>query len=463
MLSVKCIFKVAAVTLWSATLVACGGGGGFSNTSPSSSSGGWAWMGGANTPGASGVYGTQGVGSTSNVPGAREGSVYWTDSSGNFWLYGGADFSDLWSYAPATGQWTWVSGTSTLDHVAVYGTLGAGLTTNTPGFREGAVSWIDSTGNLWLFGGFTLGSSGTQVVLNDLWRFTPATQQWAWMGGANTPNALGVYGTLGTSSSTNVPGARGIAMTWTDTAGNFWLFGGYGFGADGSYNSLNDLWTYSTSTQQWTWMGGATTAGAAGVYGTLGTAAAVNSPGAREAAYFATDRDGNFWMFGGFGFDSVGAHDGLNDLWMYSPTTRQWTWVSGPDTVDAPGVYGTRGVASTANLPPTRNSGAAWSDSAGNFWLFGGLGAPTGVTAAFGDLWKFSPSTRQWTWVSGPNTINSQGVYGTLGTSSSTNAPPARYSTAAAWADSSNHLWMFGGLGFDTTGAATLRNDLWRY
>jgi hypothetical protein len=35
-------------------------------------------------------------------------------------------------------------------------------------------SWIDSSGNLWLFGGFGTDSGGLAYVnLNDLWRFTP--------------------------------------------------------------------------------------------------------------------------------------------------------------------------------------------------------------------------------------------------------------------------------------------------
>ena len=55
----------------------------------------------AATPGASGEYGTLGVGSGSNYPGAREGAVSWTDSSGNLWLFGGTPnwnngFNDLW-------------------------------------------------------------------------------------------------------------------------------------------------------------------------------------------------------------------------------------------------------------------------------------------------------------------------------------------------------------------------------
>jgi hypothetical protein len=67
------------------------------------------------------------------------------------------------------------------------------------------------------------------------------------MGGSSTGNAKGVYGTLGTPSAGNIPGARGIdnaAVTWTDNGGNFWLFGGLGNDSTGTYHMLNDLWRY---------------------------------------------------------------------------------------------------------------------------------------------------------------------------------------------------------------------------
>ena len=36
-----------------------------------------------------GVYGTKGVPAAANVPGARDESISWTDSTGNLWLFGG--------------------------------------------------------------------------------------------------------------------------------------------------------------------------------------------------------------------------------------------------------------------------------------------------------------------------------------------------------------------------------------
>ena len=55
----------------------------------------------------------------------------------------------------------------------VYGSLGVPATTNVPGARSGAVSWIDGSGDLWFFGGDGYDSTGTQGYLNDLWHYQP--------------------------------------------------------------------------------------------------------------------------------------------------------------------------------------------------------------------------------------------------------------------------------------------------
>jgi hypothetical protein len=57
----------------------------------------------------------------------------------------------------------------------------------------------------------------------------------------------------------------------------------------------------------------------AGVYGTLGSPAAGNIPRGREYAVSRTGNDGNFWLFGGTGFDVNGNYAYLNDLWKYQP------------------------------------------------------------------------------------------------------------------------------------------------
>lgn len=142
--------------------------------------------------------------------------------------------------------------------------------------------------------------TGSAVDLNDLWKVTPSSKEWTWVGGSNIVSdtgpsgfcGAGVYGTQGTSASANTTGGRNDAVGWKDRSGNFWLFGGLGCDANETAGSLNDLWEFNPQTLAWTWQSGGnsvgpaqgSTGGAPGVYGTQGTAAATNVPGGRSGA-----------------------------------------------------------------------------------------------------------------------------------------------------------------------------------
>jgi len=315
----------------------------------------WAWMGGSSTLGVSGsvagIYGAPRSLTSGSYPGSRNFGVAWTDQNGNLWLFGGygedavdqhGDLNDLWKFVPTTRQWAWMSGSSTIPGAwegwpGVYGQLGTPSTANTPGGRDSSAGWVDTSGNLWLFGGngfeSTSGGSYTNGFLNDLWEFNPTTNEWAWMGGSDefasscaslfgpVCGGNGVYGKLGTPSAANMPGSRVSPAIWVDAAGNVWMMGGEGFDASSSYVSLlNDLWKFDPSMNEWTWMGGPSTVsgnGQPGVYGTLGTAAAGNTPGGRMAAVGWTAADGSLWLMAGDGPDANGAMGDLNDLWQY--------------------------------------------------------------------------------------------------------------------------------------------------
>ena len=159
----------------------------------------------------------------------------------------------------------------------------------------------------------------------------------------------GLYGTLGTPASANVPGSRRNAVTWTDTKGNLWLFGGYGDDSGASYRNLNDLWEFNPSTKKWVWVSGSSTVtgfwGQAGVYGTLGKPAAGNVPSGRFGAVGWADSQGNLWLFGGWGCESD-ATNGFpqnncryNDLWEFNPSSGEWAWMEGSDSDNQPGIY----------------------------------------------------------------------------------------------------------------------------
>lgn len=361
----------------------------------------WAWMSGGNAINQAGIYGTGGTADPSNVPGARHSAVSWRDASGNFWLFGGdgcdsagavGHLNDLWRYDPATLEWTWVSGSQTVDQAGIYGPLDAAAPYNVPGGRDSAVSWIDASGKLWLFGGAGQDSAGSYGYLNDLWSYDPATLEWTWVSGGYICGQQGIYGTLGTPAASNVPGSRYGAASWLDANGNLWLFGGFGFDyLNGAQGNLNDVWKFDPVTLEWTWIGGSFDRSQNGVYGVQGTAAASNIPGARYGAAFGVDSSGNFWLFGGFGMGASGYDSYLNDLWKYDMTALEWTWESGGSSINQPGIYGTRGTAAASNVPGTRNGAMSWIDADGNLWLFGGVGLDSADHAGFlNDLWRYA-------------------------------------------------------------------------
>ena len=257
----------------------------------------------------------------------------------------------------------------------------------------GFAKWTDANGNLWLFGGSAWNAStSSEAYLNDLWEYSPQSGEWTWVGGSDTFNPGGVYGTQGAAAGTNVPGARSGALSWTDAKGNFWLFGGIGYDSAGQYGELNDLWEYSPSTGEWTWVNGSNTKNATGVYGTQGVAAAANVPSPRDSAASWMDAGGNLWLFGGEGYlVSTGFYHRLNDLWKFSPASGEWTWVAGSSGFDATGVYGTQGAASAANVPGARAAMFFWQDTNGNAWLFGGYQYDDSTNTRFemNDLWKY--------------------------------------------------------------------------
>jgi hypothetical protein len=196
--------------------------------------------------------------------------------------------------------------------------------------------------------------------------------QWTWVSGSNQPNQLGTYGAQGVAAPGNSPGARFLPISWTDFAGNLWLFGGFG-----PLGFLNDLWKYNIATGLWTWVSGSNQPNQVGTYGTQGVAAAGNVPGASVPAGSWTDSGGNLWLFGGTfnGSGDWASRSGpRNDLWKFNIATGLWTWISGSNQPNQVGTYGTQGVAAAGNVPGARDGSVPWTDTSGNLWLYGGTG-----------------------------------------------------------------------------------------
>lgn len=127
---------------------------------------------------------------------------------------------------------------------------------------------------------------------------------WVWVSGSDSTSNLGVFGTKGVPSPGNMPPGLYEACSWTDLAGNFWLFGGDDING-GDYNTM---WKFDPIIKQWAWMHGPSMPAGAGVYGTQGVPSPNNIPGARSWGVSTwTDLQGNFWLFwGGEWMVSVG-------------------------------------------------------------------------------------------------------------------------------------------------------------
>jgi len=486
----------------------------------------WTWMSGSATGGQSGVYNTPGSFTAGSVPGARLGAVSWIDASGNLWIFGGSGndangtfgyLNDLWEYSTSLNAWAWMGGSSTVPapnkgQPGTYGSLGSAAQGNIPAGRAGAAGWTDSSGNLWLFGGaaddtnLAVNSNGNN--LNDLWMYDPNLGEWTWMGGDAPTNSQaafeGIYGPQGNFTSGEQPGSLNFPGSVTDANGNFWLFGGYGSDSTGAYGDLNDLWEYKPAANEWAWMSGSATEESSGSYGPLQTPGSGNLPCSREEAVMWADNLGNVWLFGGFGFPPNG-EGYLNDLWEFNATTGYWAWMAGNDTMgtvtppsgsnDAPGsgwvgVYGTLGTAAPGNNPGSRILSSTWTDSSGNLWLFGGQGFDSvGTNGDLNDLWEFSPSNYEWTWVAGSDLANQAGVYPTTegssasaisggretetsdakagvlaeATTSAGSYTPGARDQSSAWTDKNGNLWVMAGSGLDSKGNKGPLNDLWKY
>ncbi|MEX1998663.1 MAG: kelch repeat-containing protein [Gemmatimonadales bacterium] len=344
----------------------------------------WVWRGGGDAANVPGTYGTKGVTSEHNAPGARQGATLWVDAQGTVWLFGGRGLeaqgawgylNDLWRFDG--NHWTWVAGDSLRGSSGSYGQRGVAGASNAPWSRIVTLGWVDDANNLWLFGGF-VPTSGYNVPLsyiNDLWRFDGAA--WAWMAGDSQPNSSGL---------SDVPGARSpIGALRRGESG--WFFGGGGVdlgrGQNGRYA---DLWRIAGGT--FTHVSGQTTMDLTARTGVMGRADPANTPGGRSGGSAWIDSRGVFWLFGG----GVASGAALSDLWMFRD--GEWTWLGGSVTERIAPVHGTMGAGTAATTPGSRTTNAAWVGPDGKLRMFGGFthDPASGMSSYWNDMWRFDPA-----------------------------------------------------------------------
>jgi PKD repeat protein len=408
----------------------------------SAQSGMWTWVKG-NSPA---VFGTMGVSSPLNNPEQVYEGCEWTDQNGNFWLFGNSysEINTLWKYNPVTNEWTWMNGSQTPNDPGNYGVMGVPSPLNQPRGRGfGCLSWVDNNNNLWMYGGSTNPSTNN----HDLWKYDIATNEWTWMSGSQLLYVAPSFGTMGVPDPSNFPGGRYESnATWSDSSGMLWFFGSAFFDASGNYRTRNDMWTYNTNTNEWTWMNGPSAIDDPGSYGTQGVSSPSNVPPARACYTKFKSKDGAYYIFGGRSY-SGGT---LNDLWKYERSTNEWTWVSGSQYGTGSAVYSNICEMDSMAIPDNRQENrVCWTDKDGSFWLFGGTGS-----GDRNDLWKYCPPTNEWSFIKGSMFTGATVNFGTQGVAAITNDPGAR-NGSHSWYDGNNKLYLYSGAG--------QVNDLWTF
>eukprot|EP01122_Echinamoeba_exundans_P009430 TRINITY_DN3337_c0_g1_i1.p1 TRINITY_DN3337_c0_g1~~TRINITY_DN3337_c0_g1_i1.p1 ORF type:complete len:831 (+),score=17.29 TRINITY_DN3337_c0_g1_i1:222-2714(+) len=365
------------------------------------------------------------------------------------------------SFTQAELQWAWVSGPSTSNGISVT----SGLTAS-PSARRDAVVWRDSASNtVYLFGGYGNGDTTSPGFLRDLWKYNESSASWVLLSGPTATGTTTTYPSLGMPSG-GTPPRRRSAMGWiVPERQQLFLFGGYT--DEGSGGQLNDLWAYQINTSTWFYIGGSSLQKQTGTYGTLGIPGPSNYPGAREQSGTFVENVNSqsyLYLFAGFGFGAQSAANAryLNDLWRYNVSDGRWTWLSGLQTVDSYGVYGT----GASFFPGGREAPATWFvESRREFWIFGGSGYGYTNTSGIGDLndvWKLNLTSLTWSFKAGYNISGAQCVNTTYRIASASNNPGAR-SDAVSWLDEArDEAWIGFGNGLDCSGLRGYLNDIWR-
>lgn len=327
-------------------------------------------------------------------------------------------------------QWTWMSGYLVSDAVwnyprptpsplSVKGAPWVLGSTVKPSVREHSGGGIANNNEIYVYGGASL----EYEFSSDFWVYDISQQKWAFI------SDLGwqvIVDSIGKESPTAHPGGRNRMASSIDKNGNIWFFGGlYNDKNTNEIFTRSDLWRYNPKTKKFTY------------FDEYAGSDAKPSDRYRARAWF--DDDNNMWMYGG-AVDTPSGSLSYNDLWKYNTTTKSWTFISGnknrPYCKNCPnGLYPTtQGTGGTQYFPRARSDYAYWKDNTGNIWIYGGYVESHG-SDEFGDVWKFNPTTAEWTLISGNDTFNPP----------KTTTNPGSRNAPYCWVGNDNKLYMSGG------------------
>ncbi|MCA1963120.1 MAG: kelch motif-containing protein, partial [Prosthecobacter sp.] len=204
-------------------------------------------------PGGLPHYGTMGIPSSINRPSARGDAVFWTDTRGNLWLFGGEGYlqgnnpytktkNDLWSFDVESEQWTWHGGRDE-----------TGMTNVSPDIiwppgRESPAMWqVPSTGDVLLFGGYTSNiidqAYPGSTHLGDLWLWKEAERTWTRLHGSRAR--------LPQAERQNFPPEAISCYAWRSADGSFWMINQGAFWRLNSEKTHWSTWRFPAEVSWW--------------------------------------------------------------------------------------------------------------------------------------------------------------------------------------------------------------------
>mgnify|MGYP006122158769 CR=1 FL=1 len=430
---------------------------------------------------------------SSAQPAARCCAQSWT-ASAKLYLFGGSSdvfLGDMWSFDPAepANGWVAVPGGGSFEN-------NTGGNATTPSARSYAVTWTVSKASaaadeLWMWGGFGAAKAGDVDghLLTDMWRWKVNSSSWEKVSQGRS-NALR-------------PPPRNWANFWSTNSGQtLYIHSGMGGSLTpwgGFAEPFSDLWRFDVVMNDTTNESGAVVGGAwTKVYDYSRSDPGVHyddlpsqkrSPGYRSNAYTAVAPNGrgDLWLYGGEGGITQRLSNGtvitttdgdFQDVWRFNVRDQRWSHVAGPRTAmggpphigcssNVSGacepVYGVKGMASNASLPPAEHAGVIFRElasSGSSFFFFGGENGSEAIGMRNG-LWRFDLDAAEWAWVSGAKGYNGAATYGSIGVPSATNTPGARYA-GQGWVVGGQG-WLFGGYGLDANRAAGYLSDMWSF
>jgi len=138
---------------------------------------------------------------------------------------------------------------------------------------------------------------------------------------------------------------------------------------------------------RWTWIGGYQGVNHPGQYGALNETSASSVPSTRYLPAAWVGAHGLVHLLGGYGYGNT-TFGHLNDFWMFSLSSFEWTWIGGSSEADESGHDGTFQVRSPNNIPGGRYGSAYWQTDVHHLWQYGGLGLDAyGYRGSRNDVW----------------------------------------------------------------------------